>query len=122
MQVATKTLFLNLHIGALKYLELDRKGIAIDVIKKLVVEKDIGRGWNKVPKITTQIKSQIVGVLLARCQMNNGVTFVLEQERILRNLSSFWVGARSATLLHHNDRVRVYGIVMNISSNRDMFE
>ena len=53
--------------------------------------------------------------------MNDGVIFKLDQERILRNLSSFWGDARPATLLHHNDHARVYGIVMSIANN-NMFE
>ena len=54
--------------------------------------------------------------------MNDGVIFELDQERILHNLSSFWGDSCPATLLHHNDLLRVYGIVMSIANNRDMFE
>ena len=68
------------------------------------------------------MKTKIVGILLACRTMNDGVTFELNQERILRNLSSTWGEARPAALLHHNDRVRVYGIVMSLPSNREMYD
>lgn len=53
--------------------------------------------------------------------MNDGVTFELAQERILRNLQIFGDSC-SGILLHHNDCVRVYRIVMSITNIRDMFQ
>ena len=40
---------------------------------------------------------------------------------VLNMCSTMWGAARPINVLHHNDRVRVYGIVMSIHDNKQIF-
>lgn len=68
------------------------------------------------------MKAKIVDRLVAlRVKLNNN-KYVLEQDRLLGVLSNMWGQCTPAQTMHHNDRVRVYSIVMAIENNRSLFK
>ena len=81
----------------------------------------MGRGWSKLPKNKTNVKTKIVERLLAMRNMVDG-EYTLDQTRVIGILTNVWGSIRPAAILHHNDRVRVFGIVMTIDENRYMYE
>ena len=56
---------------------------------------------------------KIVEQLLAMRKIINE-QYVLDQCRVIRILSNVWGSITPAALIHHNDRVRVFGIVTTI--------
>ena len=81
----------------------------------------MGRGWAKLPKNKTNVKVKIVERLLALRKTKDD-EYVLDQSRIIGILSNVWGSVRPAATIHHNDRVRVFGIVMTIEENRYMYQ
>ena len=84
--------------------------IAIDYLNTFTKEKELGRGWKKVPINKTDGKNKIINILLAlRKQDTNGI-YILDQCRVLSMLSNVWGGKNSGndTTMHHNDRIRIY--------------
>ena len=97
--------------------------IAIDYLKKFSTEKELGNGWNKVPVNMTNAKDKIIGLLLSLRRQENGGVYVLEQERIIGMLANIGGGDDSYdTAIDHNDRIRVFGVIMSIETNRHLFE
>ena len=97
--------------------------IAIDYLKTMRTEQELSRGWKKVPVNQTDAKNKIIGLLLSLRKEQAGV-YVLEQERIIGMLANVWGGDENSddTSLHHNDRIRLFGIIMSIDTNRPIFE
>ena len=46
----------------------------------------------------------------------------MDQSRTIGILSNIWGSVRPAAIIHHNDRVRVFGIVMTIEENCYMYQ
>ena len=98
--------------------------IAIDYLNTFTKEKELGRGWKKLPINKTDGKNKIINILLAlRKQDTNGI-YILDQCRVLSMLSNVWGGENSGndTTMHHNDRIRIYGLVMSMDIHRGMFQ
>ena len=100
----------------------DLSSIAIDLLKKMWYEKEMGRGWAKLPKNKTDIKVKIIKGLLALRKRTDSGQYTLSQTKILEMLSNQWGAGSPSTELHHNDRVRVFGILMTIPENREYFQ
>ena len=99
----------------------DLTSIAIDILSNMKMENELGRGWSKVPKNRTDAKIKLVQVILRTRKLHNN-EYHLEQSKVLDMCSTMWGAARPVNILHHNDRVRVFGILMTIPENRDKFE
>ena len=85
-------------------------------------EKEMGRGWAKLPKNKTGIKVKIIKGLLALRKRSDSGQYTLSQTKILELLSNQWGTGSPSTELHHNDRVRGFGILMTIPENREYFQ
>ena len=98
--------------------------IAIDYIKSFQNECKLGRGWGRLPKNRTdvKVKVKIVEIImkLRKCQYDGRYT--LSQDHLLIMLSNMWGRSKIAASIYSNDRVRVYGIVMSISTNQPWYE
>lgn len=85
------------------------RSIAIDLINTLCSEKKLVKCWNSVPNNRTFIKLKIVHLLL-------------RMSTFLVNLSSIWGTSKLSSIVHHNDCVHIFGIIMSISGNHRMFQ
>ena len=99
-----------------------KSAIAIDYLKVFGTESVLGRGWAKVPKYKSDAKVKIIGIILALRKENTDGKFVLDQTRIISMFSNMWGASRPVNILHFNDRVRLYGIIMSIPSNRHIYQ
>ena len=83
----------------------------------------MGCGWNKVPKNPTDMKTKIMLKLLAMQKLNsNNNHYKLDQLRILDMLQNVWGYAQPSQIIHFNDRLRVFGLIMTLPKNRVYFE
>ena len=96
--------------------------IAIEYVKRMSNEREMGRGWAKLPKNKTDTKLKIIERLLALRKRNENGKYILSQFTILQVLSGQWGKGAPSTELHHNDRVRLFGILMTIPENREYFQ
>ena len=94
--------------------------IAIDMVQNILVEKTFRRNWLKLPK-KTYVKIKIVERLLVTRKTVNGY-YVLDQYRLLTMFHNIWGSVDTAHIVHHNDCLRVFGLIMTISENRFMYE
>ena len=101
----------------------DLASIAIDYSKNFKKECELGRGWGKVPKNQTEMKTRVIERLLSmRKFVESKNVFELEQGEILTFLYNMWSQGAPSKVLHHNDRLRLFGILMSIPGNRAYFE
>ena len=98
----------------------DLTSLAIDILSNMKTENDLGRGWTKVPKNKTEAKTKLVQVILCKRQLVDN-TYRLDQSVVLDMCSTMWGAAKPMSVIHHNDRVRLFGIVMTLPENREMF-
>ena len=61
--------------------------IAIDMAEKVYVENTMGRGWSKLPKNKTNVKTKIVERLLAMRKLIDG-EYTLDQTRVIGTLTN----------------------------------
>lgn len=76
------------------------------------IDRTMSRGWNKYLKKTDITVKRVEKLLAMRNIVNS--TYQLDQSRIIGILSNVWGSIKPATLIHHTDRVQVFGIVMSI--------
>lgn len=88
----------------------------------MTVEKECKRGWMILPKYKTDIKTKVIEKLLALRKRNENGDYALSQDFILNGLSIMWGAGIPSTELHHNDRVRLFGILMTVPENREHFQ
>ena len=94
--------------------------IAIDILLHMKVEKDLGRGWSKVPNNRTDGKVELIQVIFLTKKSQNS-EFYLDQTSVLDMCLTMWGAAHPVNIIHRNDRVRVFGIIMTVPENRDIF-
>ena len=71
----------------------------------------------------TDIKTKIVERLLSMRKMNEqSKKYELDQNRLLDMLSNVWGQAQPKNVIHFNDWLRLFGILMSIPSNRPLCE
>ena len=99
----------------------DLSSIAIDYLKSFASENVLNRGWDKVPKNKSDAKVRIINSLIAMRREGDDGKYVLDQESYLETIERMWGESRACTTPHHNDRVRVYGLVMTRPNNREMY-
>ena len=101
----------------------DLASIAIDYSKNFKKENELHRGWAKVPKNQTEMKTRIIERLLAMRKYNdNSKKYELDQDKLLVFLQNMWGQSSPNKVLHFNDRLRLFGILMTTPSNRPLFE
>lgn len=61
--------------------------IAIDMAEKMYVENTMGRGWSKLPKYKSNVKTKIVKRLLAMRKLIDG-EYTLDQTRVIGTLTN----------------------------------
>ena len=60
-------------------------------MKNFKKEKDMGRGWNKVPKNQTDVKKKIVDRLLVMRKLSDSSRkYELDQNKLLDMLQNVW--------------------------------
>jgi len=96
--------------------------IAIDYSHILANKKDLDQGWAQLPKNKTQVKDKLVHRLLAMCKLGDDGKYTLLQLQLIDICQSVWEEAAVDTVPHHNERTRVFGIVMNLPDNREMYQ
>ena len=96
--------------------------IAIDFLKKMFVEKEMGRGWVKIPKNRTDVKLKIIERLLALRRRDDQGKYSLGQNRVLLLLSNTWGNASVSSEIHFNDRVRLCKVIMSLDENREYYQ
>ena len=96
--------------------------IAIDLIKIFYPQKEIGLGWTNLPKNKTNVKLKIIGRIMALRKMNDGGKYVLDQQHFIGQLENVWGANAIDTAPHHNDRVRVFGIIMTLPEFREIYQ
>ena len=98
----------------------DLTSLAIDILSNMKLENDLGRGWSKVPKNKTDAKIKLVQVIISKRQIIED-KYHLDQTMVMIMRSTMWRAARPVNILDHNDHVRVFGIVMSIPENKEIF-
>ena len=98
--------------------------IAIDYLNIFAKEKQLGRGWKKVPVNKTDGKNKIINILLALRKVDTNGVYMLDQGRVIDMLANVWGGENSGDdpAMHHNDRICVYGLVMSLDIHRGIFQ
>ena len=83
----------------------------------------MGRGWGSVPKNKSDAKMKIIKSLISMRKQNDaGNEYELDQSFYLATLQRMWGESRPCMQLQHNDRVRVYGLVMAKEDNREIYQ
>lgn len=59
----------------------DLSSIAIDYVKRMVIDKEMRRGWANLPKNKTNVKLKIIERLLALQKRTNNGDYTLEQKK-----------------------------------------
>ena len=96
--------------------------IAIDYIVGFKKMNELGVGWKKIPKNISNVKTSIISLLLKmRKEGSNGI-FHLEQDDVLKMLSNQWENDDPASILHENDKLRLFGIMMTKQEHRHIFQ
>ena len=98
----------------------DLISLAIDILHNMKIENDLGRGWSKVPKNKRDCKVKLVQVILCKRKLVES-KYHLDQSVVLDMCSTMWGASKPVSYIHHNDRVRIFGIVMTLPENREMF-
>ena len=105
--------------GDKKLYYYDLTAIAVDFSKEMRQAKEDGVGWDRLPKNNTQIKERIVERLLAMREVNSDGCFILSQAAIVSMFHTIWGGDNIDSSPHHNDRLRIFGILMTQPDYRD---
>ena len=101
----------------------DLASIAIDYSKAFKKEHELKRGWDKTPKNQTEMKTRIIERLLVmRKYSDTTKKYELKQSDVLHFLLNMWGQSTPNKVLHYNDRLRLFGIIMTIPRNRPYFE
>ena len=96
--------------------------IAIDFIKLFNKEQELGKGWSKVPKNKTDVKITIIKRIQGLRKEGDNGKYTLSQATFVGMMENVW-GARSVdTTPHHNDRVRLFGMIMTLLQFREVYQ
>ena len=68
------------------------------------------------------VKAKIVGSVFSLRKLNINGRYRLDQFNILQMISHMWGASCPANILHCNDHVRLYGIVMSIPHNHTYYQ
>ena len=96
--------------------------IAIDYSKILANKKDLDRGWAQLPKNKTKGKDKLVHRLLAMRKLGDDGKYTLLQSQLIDMCKSFLGKTAVDTVPHHNDCTHVFGIVMTLPDNREIYQ
>ena len=96
--------------------------IEIEYPKLFSNEHTCGRGWAKVPKNKTDAKVKNISVLLAIQKEDEKGFLKLEQSHILSMLSNMWGSVQPVNIIHFNNWIRFYGLIMSIAANRHIYQ
>ena len=100
----------------------DLSAIAIDLSKHFCEMQSLGKGWLKVPKNRTDVKTKIISRLLALRKQSANQKHALDQLHFLNTLEGMWGEGAESTAIHHNDRARIFGIAMSLQEHCLIFE
>lgn len=96
--------------------------IAIDLLKVFYNSKAMGLGWNKLPNNKINVKAKMISKLMALRKKNDSGQFVLDQGFFVSILENGWRASAVDTIPHHNDRVRLFGIIMTLPQFRETYQ
>ena len=92
-------------------------GLSSIAIDYLIAFKNDTLGWSRIPKNMTDVKKKILELILSM-RTKDGVKFELDQERFLYLLHNQWGGTKRSSEVTCNDKLRVFGLIMNHESNK----
>ena len=96
--------------------------IAIDLAKIMYEQNDLGLGWNKLPKNKTNVKMKIITRIMALRKVIDDGSYALDQKHFLSMLQNVWGDGAVDTAPNHNDRVRLFGIIMTHPEYRQIYQ
>jgi hypothetical protein len=96
--------------------------IAVDFAKILRTAKDLGTGWEKAPKNTTQIKEKIVERIISLRKQREDGAYFLDQCTFVHMFQSVWGSNSVDQTPCPNDRIRIFGIMMTIPTFKPHFQ
>ena len=96
--------------------------IAIDLMKVFYPQKEMGLGWTKLPVNKTNVKNKIIDRILALRRLDDDGKYIIDQKHFIGQLENVWGAGAIDTAPHHNDRVRLFGIIMTIPSYRETYQ
>ena len=93
--------------------------IAIDFLKSLVSERKAGRGWSRLPKNNTDIKTKIIERLMMLRKIDESSNkYELNQSYFLSLLETSWGMDIQADRITDNDKLRLFGLLF-LSKNEE---
>ena len=86
--------------------------IAVDLLKIMKEDKELGKGWDKVPKNSTQVKEKTVERLINLRKQTEDGAYNLKQAYFIQILETVWGNKAVDATPHYNDRLRLFGILL----------
>ena len=100
----------------------DLSCIAIDLIKIFNKQQELKQGRSHVPKNKTDVKKTIITrIMMLRRQDDHG-RYCLKQEVFIGMMQNVWGKNAVDITPHHNDRVRLFGIIMSLPEYREVYQ
>ena len=99
----------------------DLTSIAVDYVKLMRTMQSNQSGWIKLPVNLPNAKKKIVEIILQMRVMSNN-EWHYDQIRLINQLHGMWGNDNSSHSVHHNDKLRLFGLIMTLEENRPMFE
>ena len=91
-------------------------------MKIFYAQKEMRLGWIKLPVYKTNVKKKIITRILALRKLGEDGKYAIDQGHFIGQLENVWGSGAIDTAPHHNDRVRLFGIIMTISEYRDTYQ
>ena len=85
-------------------------------------DKELGKGWDKVPKNSTQVKEKIVERLINLRKQTEDGAYNLKQAYFIQILETVWGNKAVDATQHYNDRLRLFGILLTQPQFRPMIQ
>ena len=80
------------------------------------------RGWTNIPKNQTDVKKRVERLLAMRKLLDSSKKYKLDQNIILDMLSNVWGYPTQNKVVHFNNRLRLFGLIITIPRNRPYYK
>ena len=91
-------------------------------MQSFYAQKEMELGWTKLPINKTNVKNKIITRILALRKLGEDGKYVIDQQHFISQLENVWGAGTIDTAPHHNDCVRLFGVIMKISKYRDTYQ
>ena len=96
--------------GANNMYYIGLSSISIDYIVSFKKDADY---WSRVPKNSTDVKMNLIELLLKSRKLSSNNKYSLDQQKFLHLLKNQWGDNRPASAVSNNDRIRVFGLLLS---------